>query len=186
MMLRTKITILTTVIAVSVVFFTLLPIRGVIMNAFRGELEKKAVSITANLSDRIANNIVLKDYFQTAKAFNEVLDKEKDIEYIFVTNEDGKIFAHTFENGTPPGILSWNPLSGNVRNIQLLDTEAGYIRDVAISVFPGTRSELHIGIREDGLRQTLTKIRYMTIPIIIIVIFIGFIASYIFSRMRGI
>jgi signal transduction histidine kinase len=183
MMLRTKITILTTVIAVSVVFFTLLPIRGVIMNAFRGELEKKAVSITANLSDRIANNIVLKDYFQTAKAFNEVLDKEKDIEYIFATNEDGKIFAHTFENGTPPGILSWNPLSGNVRNIQLLDTEAGYIRDVGISVFPGTRSELHIGIREDGLRQTLTKIRYMTIPIIIIVILIGFIASFIFSRL---
>ena len=89
MMLRTKITILTTVIAVSVVFFTLLPIRSVTINALRGELEKKAVSITANLSDRIANNIVLKDYFQATKALNEVLDKEKDIEYIFVTNEEG-------------------------------------------------------------------------------------------------
>ncbi len=183
MMLRTKITILTTVIAVSVVFFTLLPIRSVIINAFRGELEKKAVSITTNLSDRIANSIVLKDYFQTTKAFTEVLDKEKDIEYIFATNEEGKMFAHTFDKGTPPGILSWNPLSGKTRNIQLLDTEAGYIRDVAISVFPGTLSELHIGIREEGLTQTLSKMRYMTIPIIIIVILIGFIASFIFSRL---
>ena len=183
MMLRTKITIITTAIAVSVVFFTLLPIRGLVINAFRGELEKKAVSITTNLSDRIANNIVLKDYFQTTKAFNEVLDKEKDIEYIFVTNEEGKIFAHTFDKGTPPGILSWNPLSGKARNIQLLDTEAGYIRDVAISIFPGTRSELHVGIREDGLKQTLVKMRYMTIPIILIVIFLGFIASFIFSRL---
>ena len=183
MKLRTKITILTTVIAVSVVFFTLLPIRGLVINAFRGELEKKAVSITANLSDRIANNIVLKDHFQTTKAFNEVLDKEKDIEYIFVTDEEGRMFAHTFDNGTPPGILSWNPLSGRIRNIQFLDTEAGYIRDVGISVFPGTKSELHVGIREEGLRQTLVKMRYMTIPIIIIVMFTGFIASFIFSRM---
>ncbi|GBE03319.1 sensor protein ZraS [bacterium BMS3Abin09] len=183
MKLRTKITILTTVIAVSVVFFTLLPIRALVINAFRGELEKKAVSITANLSDRIANNIVLKDHFQTAKAFNEVLDKEKDIEYIFVTDEEGRMFAHTFDNGTPPGILSWNPLSGRIRNIQFLDTEAGYIRDVGISVFPGTKSELHVGIREEGLRQTLVKMRYMTIPIIIIVMFTGFIASFIFSRM---
>ena len=38
MKLRTKITILTTVIAVSVVFFTLLPIRALVINAFRGEL----------------------------------------------------------------------------------------------------------------------------------------------------
>ena len=183
MKLRTKIIILTTVIAVSVVFFTLLPIRGLVINAFRGELEKKAVSITTNLSDRIANNIVLKDYFQTTKAFNEVLGKEKDLEYIFATNEEGEMFAHTFNNGTPPGILSWNPLSDKAQNIQLLDTEAGYIRDVAVSIFPGTSSELHVGIREDGLKQTLIKMRYMTIPIIIIVIFIGFIVSYIFSRM---
>jgi signal transduction histidine kinase len=183
MMLRTKITVLTTVIAVSVVFFTLLPIRGVIINAFRGELEKKAISITVNLSDRIANSILLKDYFQTTKALNEVLDKEKDIEYIFVTNEDGKIFAHTFDNGTPPDILSWNTLSGKKQNIQLLDTEKGFIRDVGISVFSGTRSELHLGIREEGLKQTLLKMRYMTIPIILIVTLIGIIASLIFSRL---
>ena len=183
MKLRTKITILTTAIAVSVVFFTLLPIRGLVINTFREELEKKAVSITANLSDRIANSIAMNDRLQTTKAFNDVLAKEKDLEYIFVTDEEGKMFTHTFDNGTPPGILSWNPLSGRTRNIQLLDTEAGYIRDVGISVFPGTGSELHVGIREEGLRQTLAKMRYMTIPIIIIVIFMGFIASFIFSRL---
>jgi len=49
MKLRTKITLLTTAIAVSVVFFTLLSIRGVITNAFREELEKRAVSVAVNL-----------------------------------------------------------------------------------------------------------------------------------------
>jgi sensor histidine kinase regulating citrate/malate metabolism len=76
MSLRTKITILTTAIAVSVGMLIIVSIRGEIINAFRGELEKRAVSIAWNLSDRIANHILLKDYFQTTKAINEVMVKE--------------------------------------------------------------------------------------------------------------
>lgn len=183
MKLRTKITILTTAIAISVVFFTLLPIRDIVKNAFREELKKKAVSIAGNLADRIANNVLLKDHYQTIKAFEEVLGKEQDLEYIFVTSDEGTLFADTFQKGAPPDILTWNPLQDNKLNIQLLDTEKGYIRDVGISIFPGTKSELHIGIREDSLRQTLLQMRYITIPIIAGVIFVGMIASFIFSRL---
>ena len=70
MILRTKITILTTAVAISVVFFTLLPIRDIVKNAFREELKKKAVSIAGNLADRIANNVLLKDHYQTMLAFD--------------------------------------------------------------------------------------------------------------------
>jgi signal transduction histidine kinase len=183
MKLRTKITIFTTVLAVSVVFFTLLPIRGPIINAFRGELEKKAVSITRNLADRIANNVLLKDKFQTKKAFSEVLEKEQEVEYIFVTDQEGKLFGHTFKNGSPPDLISWNPLDGKPMHIQLLDTEKGYVRDVAVSVFDGARAELHLGIREDTLQETITSIRTITVPIIIFVVLLGVLASLIFSRL---
>jgi signal transduction histidine kinase len=183
MKLRTKITLLTTTIAVSVVFFTLLSIRGVVLTAFREELEKRAVSIADNLSDRIANHILLKDYFQTAKDINEVLHKENDVEYIYVTNEEGAIVAHTFNAEIPAGILSWNPLNNSTTNIQLLDTEKGYIRDIGVKVFNGTRSELHLGIREDDLKQTVMKLRRITIPVIMLVTLLGVIASFIFSRL---
>ncbi len=183
MNLRSKITLLTTTIAVSVVFFTLLPIRNVIINAFRGELEKKAVSLAGNLSDRVANHILLKDYFQTTMALDEVLKKEQDVEYIFVTDEEGRIFAHTFDSGAPPDVHTWNPLVNEKMNVQLLDTEKGYIRDVGLSVFQGTRAELHLGIREDGLKQTLVKMRYLTIPVVMLVTFLGVIASFLLSRV---
>jgi len=182
MKLRSKITILSTAIVISVVFFTLLPIRSVIIDAFRKELEKKAVSISRNLSDRIANYILLKDHFQTAKALNEVLGKEKDIEYILVTNEHGVIFEHTFPDNLPGDILSWNPLDGQDMNVQLLETEKGYIRDIGVSMLKGTQSVLHLGIREDSLRHTLTQMRYITVPVIILVLFIGIAASFILSR----
>jgi signal transduction histidine kinase len=182
MKLQTKITLLTTTILVIVVFFTLLPVRRTIMNTLRDELEKKGISIAGNLSDRIANSIILKDYFQTAKALNEVLKKEKDIEYIFVTNEDADMFADTFENGTPPGILDWNPLGNASQRIQLLETEKGYIRDVGVRVIDGTKSELHLGLREDMLKDTRMKMRYLTIPIIVFVVLLGVAASFVMSR----
>lgn len=183
MNLRTKTTFLTVAIAVSVGALVILSIRGVMKDAFRGELEKRAISIAGNLSDRVANHILLNDYFQTTKAFNEVLEKEGDLEYIFVTNEDGNIFTHTFINGTPPDLLSWNPLNDKLQNIQPLDTEKGYIRDIGVSVFEGTKAELHLGIREDSLNSTLARLRNITVPLLSLVILMGVIASFIFSRL---
>jgi len=182
MKLRTKITLLATVSAVSVVFLTLLSIRGVIINAFRGELEKRAVSIAGNLSDRVANLILLKDYYQTTKDLNEVLNKENDLEYIFVTDEEGSIVAHTFNDGIPLDILSWNPLNDKTTNVQLLDTEKGYIRDVGIKIFHGTKSELHVGSREDNLKKTIVQLRIVTVPIIMFVTLLGVFAAFIVSR----
>ncbi len=181
MKLRLKITLLTITVAVSVSFFILLSIRGVVINAFRGELETKALSIAGNLSDRVANNILRKDYFHTNKAFKEVLGKEKELEYIFVLDNNGNLFAHTFSNGNPPDLLTWNPLEEKSQHIQLLQTEKGNIRDVGVAVFKGTGSELHIGIREDSLKNTLMEMRNITGPLIILVIMVGIVASFVFS-----
>jgi signal transduction histidine kinase len=183
MRLRTKIILLTTVLVITVGFLTNIFITRVITNAFREELEKKAFSIANNLSERIADYILLRDLFQTTQALNEVLKKERDLEYIFVTDEEGNIFAHTFNNGFPPDILSWNPLNERIKNVQLLETEKGYIRDVGINVFNGMRSELHIGIREDSLKHTLSKIRNVTISLTVFVILIAIVASFFMSRL---
>lgn len=183
MKLRTKITLLTTSVAICVGLLIILSIREVIIDAFRTELEKKGESIAGNLSERIADSIILRDYFETAKALNEVIGKEKDLEYIFVTEEKGELFAYTFNNGYPPDVLSWNPLGDKMTNVQLLDTEKGYIRDVGIKVFNDTKAELHVGIREDSLKSTLARTRNITVPLIVFVIFLGVIASFFMSRL---
>ncbi|MCK5286908.1 MAG: HAMP domain-containing protein [Thermodesulfovibrionia bacterium] len=183
MKLSTKIILLTTSVALCVAFLIIISIRGVVINAFRAELQKKAVSLAGTLSERIANTIILKDHFQTTKALNEVLNREKDLEYIFVTDEEGNIFTHTFHNGTPSDILSWNPLNNRAINVQLLDTEVGYIRDVGVTIIDGTKSELHVGIKEASLKSVLSRMRNITMPIIIVVILLGMIASFFMSRL---
>ncbi len=56
-----------------------------------------------------------------------------------------------------------------------------HIHSVMVSVFKETGSELHIGIREDSLKNTMMKMRNITVPIIILVILFGIVVSFVFS-----
>lgn len=182
MKLRTKIILLTAGVVATLGVLVAISIKDVVISSFRSEMEKRAESILLNLSDRIANPILLRDYFMTQNAINEVLEKEEDVEYIFITDENGNIFAHTFTGGIPEGLLSWNPLNEKTKGVQLLDTEKGYIRDIGLRVFDGMASELHIGISEERLIRTLHKIRNIIIFLTILVTAISTFTAFYMSR----
>jgi signal transduction histidine kinase len=183
MRLWLKIVLLNVVIVISLGILVGLAVRGAVTDAMRAELSKEGESIAKNLSNRIADYILIDDVYKVEEAIEDVIRTEKDIEYIFVTNKDGYLFAHTFKNGHPPDILNWNPLSEKSLSLQLLDTEVGYIRDVGIRIFEGMRPELHIGIKEDRIEQTLKRIRNLIILLTIAVMLIGSVLSCFMSRL---
>lgn len=181
MKLWVKIVLLNAAIVVSlgtVIGFT---VREAVTNTMRVELTKQGESIARNLSDRIADSILLEDFYKTQEAIEDVLTAEHDIEYIFVTDKNGQMFAHTFKNGFPPDILRWNPLLNGSVSIQLLDTEKGFIRDIGLKVFEGMNPELHIGIKEERIAQTLRRIKNIVITSTIIITLIGSVLSCILS-----
>mgnify|MGYP005834032917 CR=1 FL=1 len=183
MKLWIKIVLLNAAIVVSLGIVIGLTIRDSVTKTMRDELTKHGKSIARNLSDRIADPILLDDLYKTQEAIEDVIAAEQDIEYIYVTNKNGYLFAHTFKNGYPPDILRWNPLLSDAVSIQLLDTEKGFIRDIGIKVFGGMNPEVHIGIREERITQALRRIRNIVITSTIIVTLIGSVLSCFLSRL---
>lgn len=184
MKLWIKIALLNIVIVAGLGILIGMAIRGVVTSSMRTELTRQGESIARNLSNRIADPILLNDFYKVQEAVDDVLKTEKDIEYVFVTSKDGHIFAHTFKNGYPPDLMQWNPMDINkLLSIQLLDTEKGFIRDIGIRVFGGMNPELHIGIREDRITQTLHRIRNIVVTLTMIVILIGSVLSFSLSRL---
>lgn len=183
MKLWLKIVLLNVVIVISLGMLVGITVRGVVTDAMRAELSREGESIAKNLSNRIADYILIDDIYKVEEAIEDVIRTERDIEYIFVTNKDGYIFAHTFKNGHPPDILSWNPLSNKEVSIQLLDTEVGYISDVGIKIFEGMSPELHIGIKEERITQTLDRIKNLIVLLTVIVMLIGSVLSCFMSRL---
>lgn len=159
-------------------------VRTVVTNSMREELTEQGNSVARNLSERIADAILLNNLYSVQEAIENVLKTEHDIEYIYVTGKQGFVSAHTFSNGHPPDLLAWNPLKhNNSSSIQLLRTEHGLIRDIGLRVFEGLDHELHIGLKEDRIKQTLDSIRNITVAITIMAILMGSALSCLLSRL---
>lgn len=159
-----------------------LKVRNIVTASMRQDLTRQGQSILRHLTDRIADPVLLEDLYQTKTSLYDVLEKEKEVEYIFVTDRDGLLFADTFKNGHPPDLLEWNPLKERDLAIQLLSTEKGYIRDVGMKLFSGMEPELHIGLREDEVETALIRIRNMVVVLTILVTFAGSVFSCLLSR----
>ncbi len=157
--------------------------KDIVTASMREELTREGESIAKNLSDRIADPILLDDFYKVQEAINDVMEKEKDIEYIFVTGKNGQIFTHTFKNGYPSDMLQWNNFKINeTSSIQLLDTEKGFIRDIGVRIFGGMNPEVHIGMKENRIMQTISRMRNIIIALTITVILIGSALSCSLSR----
>lgn len=183
MKLWIKIVLLNIVIVVTLGILIGMAIREVVINSLRTELTRQGESIAKNLSSRIADPILIDDFYNAQEAIEDVRGAEHDIEYIFVTNKDGHLFAHTFKNGHPPDLMRWNPLAANsLLSVQLLDTEKGFIRDIGMKIFGGMNTELHIGIKEERITQTLNRLRNIVITLTIVVTLIGSVLSCSLSR----
>jgi len=160
-----------------------LAIRDVIIGSLRDELSRQGVSIARNFADRITVSVLLEDRYDIEEAGRELMDTEKDIEYIFVTDQSGEILFHTFPNGYPTDLLTWNPVgSDKSPAIQLLATEHGLIRDIGIRFFPEMAPQLHLGLSETRLTRTLVRLRTMVIAIMVAVTTVGFVLSFVLSK----
>ena len=182
MKLWIKISILNGIIVVSLGILIGLSLRSVITTSMRNELTRQGKSILRNLSDRLSDLALLDDYYTAQQSISDVLKKEQDIEYIYATNKNGQIFVHTFSNGFPPDLLNWNPLLEKPFSIALLETEKGYIRDLGLKIFEDMPIDLHVGIREERIDQTLKRIRNVIIALTVSVTLIGAILSSLFCK----
>ena len=184
MKLWVKIALLNVVIVVSLGVLIGLAVRSIAIDSMREEVTRQGLSIARNLSDRIADPLLLNDLYKTNDAIRDVLKTELDVEYVFVTGKDGGLFAHTFEGGRPPDLLRWNPFGlEKLSAVQLLSTEKGLVRDIGVRIFGGMNPELHIGIREERIAQTLNRIRNLVVASTAAVILIGIVLSFSLSRL---
>ncbi len=184
MRLWQKIALLNIVIIITMSMLTAFIIRSITINAMRSEGLIQGESIATNLSDRISELLLYEDYYNASEVISEFINKERDLRYIFITDLNGKLFAHTFKEGHPKEMLNWNPIAkDSTKSVQLLNTEEGNITDIAVRIFAGMPAELHIGIKEDRMIKTLNSIRNYMILLTASVIIAGALLSFVLSRM---
>lgn len=177
-----RIFLLNTLLLTVLTILVLLVVRQEVTSSLRSEQSRYGLTLARNLADRIADQVVQDEPYQTEAAIAASLKSDSDLLYAFVIGMDGKLFAHTFGSGVPAGLAEWNPTGNKEEAIQLLATEVGTIRDVGVKIFSGLPAELHLGLKETRISVALERLRNRIVVGSGIAIVCALFISLLFNR----
>lgn len=130
------------------------------------EFLTRASSVVSNLSLAITNPFLTDDRGTITHISNEVRSVHDDIEYIFLTDENGNVIAHTFKDGFPVDLLKveglkedmWKELPEEIRYVKLIAKDK-HIYHLSRKVYK--KGNLHIGFSKKYLETISGEIMFI-------------------------
>lgn len=106
-----------------------------------------------------------------------ILKLDEALEYAYITDFNGKLFVHTFEQGFPRYLMnqiSQSPLAEELTDKQFV-TEDGEITETSIVLIEGMRARLHVGVNQNKITSLIqkTKVDIFAISVFITLLGIG-------------
>jgi len=105
---------------------------------------------------------------------------ETDLSYIFITDYENRILAHTFINAVPDGISMAHPLGKHEdEGIQLIHVGENSIYDQAVAIKEGLKTIgiLHIGMDKQPVDALTTKIGLILLAVMIVIVILASLLS---------
>lgn len=105
---------------------------------------------------------------------------ETDLSYIFITDPENHIIAHTFINAVPEGIAEVHSL-GKTENegLRLIEVETASVYDQAVAIKEGLKTigVVHIGMDKQPVDALISKIGLILIAVMIVIIILAVLLS---------
>ncbi len=172
--LKTKFLIGTISIVLLLGLSMVLFVRIVLYNRLYVNLEKRGMFMANKIALDSIDPILTENLFTLQMRVKDLKGAEDDIEYIFVQSPDGRILAHTFENGFPEDLrhLSGNG-NGRSNEIHRLASERGGILDFPSPLLNGTLGRVHLGLSEEPVRASVNNVVMLMVWTLVAVLVLG-------------
>ncbi|MBW6469774.1 MAG: cell wall metabolism sensor histidine kinase WalK [Methanosarcinaceae archaeon] len=155
------------------------------INELTQQLQEKGMTISNTLVENSVNPILHDDIIKLQNLVEITKKTESDVSYAFILDSNGNVIVHTFKDGFPIAMKNVNPANGE-QKIKLLDIGGEYISDIANPVLDGKLGEVHVGISQTGIRDTIQRstlvFTIFTAISLIIGAFIAFTAGNIITK----
>ncbi len=120
------------------------------------ELDARAVSIARDLAARSSDLVLTNNTFGLYQLVEDTLNNNPDVRYVMVLGPDGAPLVTTFGSRVPAGLIQANQVGPQDRqHLEILDTDEGLIRDVAVPIFDGHAGTARVGLSDRGLQKEL-------------------------------
>ena len=112
-----------------------------------------------HLAHLSANDILTDNKLSLRLMLTEYVASNRDIEYIFIKDNNGDVYVDTFKEGFPSGLKHVNILSETEEySIQTLTTDKGLLTDIVVPIMDGHLGVVHMGFTEKSIAENVEEI----------------------------
>ena len=142
-------------------------------------------SLINAMSESIARNVIDENKLRVEEQLNMVVNNETTLDYAFIIDFEGNLFAHTFNNeGIPRFLLP--RMTSNIEGAQHYITDQGKLDDIAHHLIEGMDATLHLGVNHDVIDQVILSTKQEIISLSLMVGLIGtFIAVFLSNKISA-
>lgn len=157
-------------------------LRSRIAGVLERELEERAVSIARDLGARSSDLILTNDTFSLYELAWDTLENNRDVRYVLVLGADGHPLAQTLGPRLPAGLVEANGVGPQDRfHLEILSTEEGLIRDVAVPIFDGHAGTARVGLSDRRLNQEMERATSELLLMTLAVSLVGLVVAYLLT-----
>lgn len=124
-----------------------LAIKDIQTNIIERQFSDKGILLSNYLASDVTNNLLIDDFVTIKQLFEDLKNKEPSIEYIYLTDTQGIVLIHTFDNGFPKALLDFSEPS-NIKKERIFETDKGMIYEFDAPLFKNI-GYIHIGMSKD-------------------------------------
>ncbi len=180
-------------IFIGTLIYTLLS--NILPQKIADQIIKKDVEIAEYLSNESRNALLLNDKIALSLLLHDNLERLEDARYLFIQAPDGSIISHTFGDGFPKGLLSFDLEAQSPYKIKEFLNNKRKVYDIAVPVLKGELGVLHLGVSMESGQKDIAGIKkinhYVAIVILIglgigiaMFLIIGFFFSQQIIKLR--
>lgn len=142
------------------------------------EFGHRETSIARNVAQQGIDLVLTDNDLALSHLIGDTKEIEPEVVYIFITDQNGKVLAHTFKDGFPIDLLNANTLQQDQKeNIVVLRAEDGMIYDIAYPLIEGKNGQVRVGMTDRHVREVIDK----NISEIVVLMSVILIAAIIFA-----
>jgi len=182
---RTKISLGITALLVLFGLFLGTMTSTIAAESLRQESRKRGVAITRNLSYRAAEPLLAMDFLRLKNLVDDIRNRSENVNYVFLTDDQNNVLAHTFSGGFPIGLLKANTLGSNRPvHIELLRTDDELVYDCIspIAIDGRILGTVRLGLSRASVDKTIGKLFFTTFALTSGAVAIAFLLASWFAR----
>lgn len=169
----------TLLVSILIALFT----RGLLIAGLTGELQKRGIGIAQSVADGARVFILTNNRAElTALAYDARLGNRKDIiQYLFISDKQGQILAHTFTTGFPKGIrkiAAGRDLAKESITPMAVDRHSVFHVCVPVKEGIYTVGSVQIGLDQGHIETLISRLRLVFLSFLSVVSLIFFFLSH--------